>query len=228
MHASSSSRDRRSFISRITGLSAMALISPSFLTREAEARAAAPWDLAWLDGFKGKHRQVFDFGSVTFNDRDVAGGDTPLRVPRNWLNAHKEVYGLESPAVNSIVGITFSAFPINASDAIWEKYSLAERWKIMDSSTGKWAMRNLFSNPNQAYTDRLATVEGLTRRGTVFWQCNNALGGVAGILAAALKMDAAAVREELVAGLMPGVRVVPAHTMAVGLVQERGFTYEKI
>jgi len=29
------------------------------------------------------------------------------------------------------------------------------------------------------------------------------------------------------AGLNPGVRLVPAHTMMIGLVQERGFTYEK-
>jgi len=35
------------------------------------------------------------------------------------------------------------------------------------------------------------------------------------------------VRADLVAGLNPGVKLVPAHTLLVGLVQERGFTYEK-
>jgi hypothetical protein len=36
------------------------------------------------------------------------------------------------------------------------------------------------------------------------------------------------VRADLVAGLNPGVKLVPAHTLLVGLAQERGFTYEKV
>ena len=34
------------------------------------------------------------------------------------------------------------------------------------------------------------------------------------------------VRADLLAGMMPGVHLVPAHTMLVGLAQEHGFTYE--
>jgi hypothetical protein len=36
-----------------------------------------------------------------------------------------------------------------------------------------------------------------------------------------------AVRAELVAGLLPGVKLIPAHTMLIGLAQEHGCTYEK-
>jgi hypothetical protein len=36
------------------------------------------------------------------------------------------------------------------------------------------------------------------------------------------------VRAELVAGLMPGVIIVPAHTMLLGMVQHRGLSYEKL
>ncbi len=35
-------------------------------------------------------------------------------------------------------------------------------------------------------------------------------------------------RAALIGGLNPGVVLVPAHTMATGLIQERGFTYEKL
>ncbi len=38
----------------------------------------------------------------------------------------------------------------------------------------------------------------------------------------------AEVRADLLAGLNPGVRLVPSHVMALGLVQERGVTYVKI
>jgi hypothetical protein len=204
------------------------MFSPVSFAEAEESLAASIWDLSWIDGLKGKHKQVFDLGSIDWNERDMTAGDSPLRVPRNYLNAHKEVFNLESPAVNTIVAITYSAFPINASDAIWKKYSLGERWHIKDPITKTWAVRNVFSDPAQAYTDRLSTTDALTKRGTIFWQCNNALGGVVGVLAEEMKMKPEDVRADLIAGMMPGVRLVPAHTMALGLVQEKGFTYEKI
>jgi hypothetical protein len=64
-------------------------------------------------------------------------------------------------------------------------------------------------------------------RGVVFWQCNIALGGIANQLAQKSGEPFDKMRAEIVAGLNPGVRVVPAHSMATGLAQERGFTYMK-
>ncbi len=224
--------DRRSFVTRLTGLSAMALFSPALdrtgLAAETVSPVTSDWDLSWIDQLSGKHKQVFDFGSRKLDDTDGAAGDSPLRVPRNYLNAHKEVYGLESPAINTIVGITSQSFPINATDAIWAKYALGQKWKIKDSKTGTWAVRNVFANPLEIFNDRAISVQALQKRGTLFWQCNNALGGVTQMLAGAMKLEPAAVRAELVAGLMPGVKLVPAHTMAIGLVQEKGCTYESI
>ena len=46
-------------------------------------------------------------------------------------------------------------------------------------------------------------------------------------LAQASGTPAADVRAELVAGLNPGVRLVPSHVMAIGIAQEHGFTYVK-
>jgi hypothetical protein len=210
----------------------MALFSPAFDRSGLAAETVNPvntaWDLAWIDQMSGKHKQVFDLGGRKLDDTDAVAGDSPLRVPKNYLNAHKEVYGLESPAINTIVGITSQAFPINATDALWVKYSLGEKWKIKDSKTGTWAVRNLFADASVPFGDQALTVQALQKRGTVFWQCNNALGGVARMLAGQMKMDFDTVRSELVAGLLPGVKLVPAHTMAIGLVQEKGCTYEKV
>ena len=130
--------------------------------------------------------------------------------------------------MSAIVGITHHAFPVNASDRIWKKYSLGERWHIKDGRTKDWATRNVFSDPAQEYTDQLTTVEALTRRGVVFWQCNNALKGVTATLATAMNMKPEDVQPDLIDGLMPGVKIVPAHTMALGLAQEHGFAYEKL
>ena len=71
-------------------------------------------------------------------------------------------------------------------------------------------------------------MKALQARGTIFWQCNIALNAVAQQLATARKLPVAEVRADLVAGLNPGVKLVPSHVMALGMVQERGATYVKI
>jgi hypothetical protein len=132
------------------------------------------------------------------------------------------VFGLEFPEVKTIVGISGRAFPINAADRLWEKYALGERSKIIDPLTMKPAVRNVFMD------DRTLGVKSLQARGTVFWQCNIALTNIAQQLAEPRKLSASEVRADLLAGLNPGVRLVPSHVMAIGLVQERGVTYVKI
>jgi hypothetical protein len=83
------------------------------------------------------------------------------------------------------------------------------------------AVRNIF------YDSGDVSVKAMQARGTVFWQCNVALGVVAQQLATAVQMPLADVRADLVAGLNPGVHLMPSHVMALGLAQERGFTYMK-
>ena len=149
-------------------------------------------------------------------DTDPAGEPPPFRLPRNYLDAFRDVYKLEFPEVRTVVGISGRAFPVNASDRLWEKYALGERSKIIDPVTKKPAVRNIFMD------DSTLGVKALQARGTIFWQCNIALNNVAQQLAAARKLPAAEVRADLIAGLNPGVRSVPSHVMALGLVQERG------
>ena len=97
-----------------------------------------------------------------------------------------------------------------------------------DPATGTWALKNVFADPAEPFTDRAAGIPAMRKRGVIFWQCNNALNGMAESFASSMKLGLGEVRAEMVAGLMPGVKLVPAHTMLIGLVQERGCTYEKI
>ena len=132
------------------------------------------------------------------------------------------MYHLEYPDINTAVGISGPAFPMNASDRLWAKYKLGERQRIIDPKTKQPAVRNIF------YDDGSNTsVKALQARGTVFWQCNVALGGVAQQLATAFQTPAAEVRADLIAGFNPGVRLMPSHVMSLALAQERGFSYMK-
>jgi hypothetical protein len=184
---------------------------------QVPAGSGQTWDLRWIDDLKGPHKQVFDMA-----DADPAAEPPPLRLPRNYLDAFRDVYKLEFPDVRTVVGISGHAFPINASDRLWEKYALGERSKIIDPATKKPAVRNIFMDGSTL------SVKALQTRGTIFWQCNIALAAIAQQLAQARQLSAADVRADLVAGLNPDVRLVPSHVMAMGLVQERGVTYVKV
>ena len=212
-------QSRRSFISVLTSLAGATAIHASSAAASAQVPAASGqnWDLKWIDDLKAQHKQVFDMA-----DADPAAEPPPLRLPRNYLDAFRDVYKLEFPEVRTVVGISGHAFPVNASDRLWEKYALGERSKIIDPLTKKPAVRNIFMD------DKTLGVAALQARGTIFWQCNIALTAIATQLARTRQESAADVRADLLAGLNSGVRLVPSHVMAMGLVQEKGVTYVKV
>lgn len=209
---------RRSFMSMVASLAGTATLPLSARDAAAQTQASATgnWDLKWFDELRGQHRQLYDLGS--FN---LGADQAPLRYTRNFLDTFRDVYRLESPNINTLVGVSGPAFPINASDRLWEKYQLGERSKIIDPATMKPAIRNILLDGSDV------SVKAMQARGTIFWQCNVALGVVAQQLAAARNLAVADVRADLVAGLNPGVRLVPSHVMALALAQERGFSYMK-
>jgi len=209
---------RRSFISAVASLAGVAAAQSSAAQGVAQTpnRPQGSWDLSWLDQLKGAHKQLYDLGS-----HDLASDPRPLRFARNFLDTFRDVYRLEFPDINTAVGISGPAFPMNASDRLWAKYRLGERSKIVDPMTKQPAVRNLFLDGPDI------SVKAMQARGVVFWQCNVALGVVAQQLAAATQMPVEDVRADLVAGLNPGVRLMPSHVMALALAQEHGFTYMK-
>jgi len=209
---------RRSFISAVASLAGVAAAQSSAAQGVSQTpnRPQGSWDLSWLDQLKGAHKQLYDLGS-----HDLASDPRPLRFARNFLDTFRDVYRLEFPDINTAVGISGPAFPMNASDRLWAKYRLGERSKIVDPMTKQPAVRNLFLDGPDI------SVKAMQARGVVFWQCNVALGVVAQQLADATQMPVEDVRADLVAGLNPGVRLMPSHVMALALAQEHGFTYMK-
>ena len=83
-------------------------------------------------------------------------------------------------------------------------------------------MRNIFWDDGTPIS-----VKATMARGAIFWQCNVALGAIAGQLAMANNLPVADVRTDLIAGLNPGTKLMPSHVLALGLAQEHGFTYMK-
>jgi hypothetical protein len=204
---------RRGFLA-----TAGALAGTALLPHMAEAEQAPQgWDLSFVDRFTGKHKQVFD----------IMEPGLGLVVIKNWLNAWESVYGLKHPDVNAIAGIAGKGFVINANDEAYAKFPIGELFQVTDAATGKPALKNPFMDGGQGMMAG-AGVRPLQARGVTFWMCNNALNAVAGRIATAVKRQQPEVYTELRAMLNPGVILVPAHTMLVGIVQEKGFTYEVV
>lgn len=210
-----SHHSRRTFLTAVT---AVAAGGGGMLAQRARPRGE-PWDLSWLDGFKGRHKQVYDLLGSTLRD-------TILHPPTNYLDAHKELTGLEFPDINVAIGTNGAAFPITAGDVLWDRFRFGERWNLTDPETGKPAVRNIYLGA--ATGAGRGTVRALQARGVTFWMCNMALNTLSVEFGTRYGRPPATVYAEFVEGLVPGIRVVPAHSWAIGAVQERGFTYEKM
>ena len=204
--------ERRGFLATLGALGGAAATGfPRPLAAQA-TQTAQGWDMSWVEQLKGSHKQVFDMSDM----------ERGLLVVKNWLDAWQSIYGLKHPQVNAVIGIASRAYPVNANDAMYRKYPLGEQWNLTDPDTGKPTLRNLHLSGGEA------KVQALQARGTVFWMCNNALINISGRLAKAANATPEAVYADLRANLNPGVIVVPAHTMLLGICQERGCSYEML
>src|SRR5438270_4289753 len=188
-------QNRRSFVSTLASVAGLVAVERTASGAQAPLRdnaAAGQWDLRWFDAFKGSHKQMYDYGTF-----ELADDTRPLRFVMNYLDTYRDVFALQAPEINTAVGISRSCFPVNVSDAVWQKYKIGERWKIADPVTKQPAVRNIF------LSDGPMSVKALQARGTAFWQCNVALGAIAQLLAQASGASAGDVRADLVAGLNP-------------------------
>src|SRR5437667_1198983 len=159
---------RRSFISAVASLAGLAAGGGAGgqQPRQPSAAPSSLFDTAWLEQMKGKHKQLYDLGGLALADDPRA-----LRFTRNFLDTFRDEYHLEFPDINTAVGISGPAFPMNASDRLWAKYKLGERSKIVDPMTKQPAVRNIFYDDGSDIS-----VTAIPGGGGVLWQSNHLLG----------------------------------------------------
>jgi intracellular sulfur oxidation DsrE/DsrF family protein len=114
---------------------------------------------------------------------------------------------------------------------LWAKYKFGEMFKINDPKTKAPAVRNPFwqPGPDDYKVPGIGPVQiginQLQSSGVLFCACDMALTVYSAATADAMKADAAAVKKEWLAGVLPGVQVVPSGVWAVGRAQEHGCAY---
>jgi intracellular sulfur oxidation DsrE/DsrF family protein len=210
---------RRGFLGTLAATAAAGLASLTPLRLEAQPRSAPTGgaDAAfetWLNRITGKHKMIFDAPEVN--------GGMPVIWPRIWLNGNNDNYATKDADNSAVVVMRHSAIPMAMRDEVWVKYKLGEAFNIKDGEAP--ATKNIFAKVMPLPLPGTGT-EALLAAGVMIGVCNVALTVYSAMVAQKMSMDAAAVKADWVAALMPGVQVVPSGVLAVARTQEKGCAY---
>jgi len=166
---------------------------------------------SWFGKIKGKHRMVFDAPMPNVGMVAI--------WPRVYLNTMAASYPGDATAV---VILRHDGLPLAIQDAVWAKYSLGELFNIKDGDTP--AKRNPYATITGLPIQGLGIAE-LLKSGILVGACDVALTVYSAGAAKKMGLDPATVKKEWVAGLLPGVQIVPSGVMAVARAQELGCAY---
>jgi len=212
---------RRGFLGRLAATAAAGVAGLTPLRLEAQPPvhepilgAADPSFETWLNRITGKHKMIFDAPEVN--------GGMPVIWPRVWLNGNNENYATKDADNSAVVVLRHSAIPIAMQDALWVKYKLGEAFSIKEGEAP--ATRNIFADVMPLPLPGTG-LKALLAGGVQVGCCNVALTVYSAMVAQKMGMDAATVKADWVAGLLPGVQVVPSGVLAVARSQEKGCAY---
>lgn len=166
---------------------------------------------AWFGRIKGKHKMIFDAPEP--NSGLVA------IWPRVYLNTMAATWPGETTAV---VILRHAGLALALNDSVWAKYGIGEMFDIKDGDAP--AKRNPYATITGLPIPGLGIVE-LLKSGVLVGACDVALTIYSAGAAKKMGLDPATVKKEWIAGLIPGVQVVPSGVLGVARSQELGCAY---
>ncbi|HEY8512478.1 MAG TPA: Tat (twin-arginine translocation) pathway signal sequence containing protein [Cyclobacteriaceae bacterium] len=211
---------RREFLGKIVAGTAAGLTTLSAPLVSSAAVASGPLNEAeaWFKKAKGAHRIVYD------------APEPHNGWPFIWswvFYVTNNTSGTPDSDMTAMVVMRHNAIPFGMQDSVWEKYKLGEMFGINDNTTKAPALRNPFYIPKEGDYP-LPGIDGIKRlqeRGAMFCICDMALTVYSQFAAKPRGLDPEEVKKDWVAGLLPGVQVVPSGVWAIGRAQEHGFAY---
>jgi intracellular sulfur oxidation DsrE/DsrF family protein len=219
--------NRRAFLGKVTG--AAALMGVSSLIDPAKANdkilnftGEADDPEEFFKGLRGKHRLVFD---VT-EPKEIF----PFAWPKIFIMTNV-MSGATEKDCSAVVVLRHNAFIYALQDSLWAKYKFGEMFKTNDPETKAPAVRNPFwkPKPDDFPVPGLGAVTlgipELQTMGILFCVCGMALTVFSAVVAGQTNQQAADVRKEWVAGIIPGIPVMPSGVWAVGRAQEHDCGY---
>jgi intracellular sulfur oxidation DsrE/DsrF family protein len=203
---------RRGFLARLSavaaGLTSLTAAPSALRAATTSAPEIQGGPDAWIDRLKGQDRLLFHAHQQLMPA--IVGARNVLANGRESQNSI--AIGAHGPAISGLF-----------RDEIWQQFTLGERYKINDPKTNAPATKNPFLAAQPDWPGD-ATVPTLMERGVLFVVCNVAVRN----LSRRIEREgekAEALHKELVAGLVPGVVVVPDLFVAMSHAQKRGVSY---
>ncbi|HEX3928532.1 MAG TPA: hypothetical protein VHW65_11090 [Gemmatimonadales bacterium] len=209
-----STMPRRGFLGS-TAAAALGIGVAGLIPTSARAETTASADAqleAWFGRLTGKHRAVFD--------APHANDGMPAVWPRVYLMTTTGTYPADGASAMLI--IRHEALALAFQDHIWAKYHLGEMFNIKNGAAP--AIANPYAKITTLPLPDLG-ITGLLKTGVLIGACDVAITVYSGAAATKMKMDAAAVKKEWIAGLYPGIQIVPSGVMAVARAQEFSAQY---
>jgi intracellular sulfur oxidation DsrE/DsrF family protein len=176
----------------------------------------------WFKKIKGKHRIVYD---VT-----APNGIMPFAWAKVFLLTNAAT-GTPETDCSVVVVLRHDAIPYALESDLWAKYKLGEMFKINDDKAKTPAQSNPFwQRPTDTVPGIGAVqigIDVLQKSGVMFAACDMAMTVYSAVAAGTMggNADPAAIKKEWVAGVLPGIQVVPSGVWAVGRAQEHGCAY---
>jgi intracellular sulfur oxidation DsrE/DsrF family protein len=217
---------RRNFLGKLAA-GAAALGTVSFSPFQAQAVPELPdhefTDAeAWFNKIKGKHRIVFD----ATQPHELM----PFAWPKVFLLTNAAT-GTPEKDCGVVVVLRHDAIPYALQSDLWAKYKMGELFKAHDPLTKEAATRNPFWKPKEGdfkipgIGNVPIGINELQDSGVLFCVCSMAITVYSAVAADMMKLDAAEVKKEWLAGVLPNIQVVPSGVWALGRAQERGCNY---
>lgn len=216
---------RRGFIETVAagaaviGLSGLA--SPIAAQAETISSSMSSED-AWFDKIKGKHKMVFD----ATRPHEIL----PFAWPRVFLITNQKT-GTEEKDCTAMVILRHDAIPYAMEDKLWQKYKFGEMFKADDPLTKTAAVRNPFWKPKPGdykipgVGPVAIGINELQESGVLFGVCDMAMTVYSAVAAEKSNQKPEDVKKEWLAGVFPGIQVVPSGVWAINRAQERGCSY---
>lgn len=206
---------RRGFLGRIAAAAATIGLGGAIpSTLEAATLKEASFDPAldaWFAKIQGKHKMVFDAPEPNSGMAAV--------WPRVYLNTMQATY---PGATTAVVILRHGGLALALGDAVWAKYSIGETFSIKEGDVP--AKRNPYATITGLPIPGLGISE-LIKSGVLVGACDVAMTVYSSGTAKKMGLDPATVKNEWIAGLLPGVQLVPSGVLGVARAQELGCAY---
>jgi len=222
-----STTNRRDFLGTIAmGAGALTMASLAFPAKLAagpgnfENSSEDPEE--WFKQITGKHRIVFDVSKPN--------SILPFAWPRVFLMTNEQTGSTEKEC-NEVVILRHEAIPYAFESSLWEKYKLGDFAHITDPKTNAPSVRNMFWQPKAGdfaipgIGNVQIGINELQDSGVMFGVCAVAILVNSHAIAQKMNADPEVVHKDLMAGILPGIQLLPSGVWAVGRAQEHGCAY---